>query len=320
MATLSSKSKFWNFTKDPESGERELFLEGDIDSGQGWFGTGVSTYDTFKQELYSGRGKLTLWINSFGGDVFTASQIYATILDYPYEVTVKISGIAASAASFIAMAGDKVLMSPTALMIIHSPLCIVMGNAQELRKTAETLDEVQEAIINAYEIKSKLPRAEISKLMDAETMMNANNALEKGFIDGLLTKETGGKPDPKPTEEPPPTEDAVKKMVQNLKVRSAFNKLTKVTIEIEEDDPDNPDEGATKTPEKEEAPDPKKEETPEKGDPETPDPNTPEKEDPENPETPDPDNPEEEEEKKPGNLTTSECYARLNKLEGDYLI
>ena len=100
-------------------------------------------------------------------------------------------GFAASAASVIAMAGTKVLMSPTALMMIHNPLTVAIGDSEEMQKAIDMLSEVKESIINAYEIKTGLSRAKLSHLMDAETWMNANKAVELGFADDLLFKADG---------------------------------------------------------------------------------------------------------------------------------
>ena len=118
-----------------------------------------------------------------------AAQIYNMFMDYKGSVTVKVDGLAASAASVIAMAGTKVLMSPVSMMMIHNPVTLAMGDAEEMEKAIEMLDEVKESIMNAYEIKTGLSRARISHLMDAETWMNANKTMELGFIDGILSRE-----------------------------------------------------------------------------------------------------------------------------------
>ena len=110
-------------------------------------------------------------------------------MDYKDDVTVKIDGVAASAASVIAMAGTEVLMAPTALMMIHNPATIAYGDHEEMQKAIEMLDEVKESIINAYEIKTDLSRAKLSHLMDQETWMNAKKAVELGFADGILADE-----------------------------------------------------------------------------------------------------------------------------------
>lgn len=140
----------------------------------------------FKEELFAGSGPITIWINSPGGDCIAASQIYAMLMDYKDEVTIKIDGIAASAASVIAMAGTKVLMAPTALMMIHNPATIAYGDHTDMAKAIEMLEEVKESIINAYEIKTSLSRSRLSHLMDAETWMNARKAIELGFADDML--------------------------------------------------------------------------------------------------------------------------------------
>lgn len=140
----------------------------------------------FHDELFAGKGPVTVWLNSPGGDCIAASQIYTMLMDYKDDVTIKIDGIAASAASVIAMAGTRVLMAPTALMMIHNPMTMAYGNQADMEKAIEMLDEVKESIMNAYEIKTSLSRAKLSHLMDSETWMNANKAIELGFADDFL--------------------------------------------------------------------------------------------------------------------------------------
>ena len=138
--------------------------------------------------MNSGTGDITVWINSPGGDCVAAAQIYNMLMDYKGNVTVKIDGIAASAASVIAMAGTEVLMSPVSTMMIHNPATVAMGDHNEMQKAIEMLNEVKESIINAYEIKTGLSRAKLSHLMDSETWMNANKAVELGFADGIIPR------------------------------------------------------------------------------------------------------------------------------------
>ena len=176
-------NQFWNWIKN-DDGDRTLYLEGAI-AEESWFSDDV-TPAAFKAELLSGTGPITLRINSPGGDCIAASQIYTMLMDYPSDVTVKIDGIAASAASVIAMAGTKVCMSPTSLMMIHNPLTVAMGDSEEMRKAIQLLDEVKESIINAYELKTGLSRTRLSHLMDGETWMNPKMALELGFCDEIL--------------------------------------------------------------------------------------------------------------------------------------
>ena len=166
--------------------ERTLFLNGTI-AEESWFDDDV-TPQLFKDELNSGTGDITVWINSPGGDCVAAAQIYNMLMDYKGNVTVKIDGIAASAASVIAMAGTEVLMSPVSTMMIHNPATVAMGDHNEMQKAIEMLNEVKESIINAYEIKTGLSRAKLSHLMDSETWMNANKAVELGFADGIIAR------------------------------------------------------------------------------------------------------------------------------------
>ena len=190
------KHKFWkwvtNAAPDAFGSERTLYLDGQI-SDETWWGDEV-TPKAFKEELNAGSGDITLWINSPGGDCFAAAQIYNLLMDYPGNVTVKIDGLAASAASVIAMAGTKVLMAPTALMMIHNPATITMGDHEDMKRAIEMLDEVKESIINAYEIKTGVSRIKLSHLMDAETWMNANKAIELGFADDVLKDEKQSEP------------------------------------------------------------------------------------------------------------------------------
>ena len=136
----------------------------------------------------SGSGNITVWINSPGGDCVAAAQIYNMLMDYKGDVTVKIDGIAASAASVIAMAGTKVLVSPVSMLMIHNPMTAAFGNSEEMQRAIEMLGSVKDSIINAYEIKTGLSRAKLSHLMDAETWMDANKAGELGFADGIMSR------------------------------------------------------------------------------------------------------------------------------------
>ncbi|HQP79064.1 MAG TPA: Clp protease ClpP [Bacteroidales bacterium] len=178
--------KFWNWVRDSD-GERTLYLNGVI-SEETWWGDEV-TPKLFKDDLMAGSGNITVWINSPGGDVFAAAQIFNMLMDYTGQVTVKIDGLAASAASVIAMAGGDVYMSPVSMLMIHNPSTIAIGDSEEMLRAKALLDEVKESIINAYELKSGLSRTKLSHLMDAETWMNANKAIELGFADKLLFTE-----------------------------------------------------------------------------------------------------------------------------------
>ncbi|WP_037362924.1 head maturation protease, ClpP-related [Selenomonas ruminantium] len=178
------KRKFWNWVRDSDTGERTLVLNGQI-AEDSWFGDEV-TPAIFRDELMKGEGNITVWINSPGGDVFAAAQIYNMLMDYKGNVTVRIDGLAASAASVIAMAGTTVEMSPVGMLMIHNPSTAVIGNTKEMQAAIQMLDEVKESILNAYELKTGQPRQQLSDLMDAESWMNAKKAVELGFADKIL--------------------------------------------------------------------------------------------------------------------------------------
>ncbi|HEM3613239.1 TPA: Clp protease ClpP [Streptococcus suis] len=179
--------KFWNFTED-DSG-RILRIEGQI-ADETWFGDEV-TPQVFKNDLHAGNGDITLWINSPGGDVFAAAQIYNMLMDYKGDVHVVIDGLAASAASVIAMAGTTVSMSPVAMMMIHNPWTVAQGEAKDMQKVIEMLGEIKESIINAYELRTGLSRTKLSHLMDSESWFNAKKAIELGFADKILFDKQG---------------------------------------------------------------------------------------------------------------------------------
>lgn len=194
------KRKFWNWVKNEGglSTERTLFLSGEI-SDETWYGDEV-TPKLFKDELYDGEGDITVWLNSPGGDVFAAAQIYNMLRDYKGNVTIKIDGLAASAASVIAMAGNTVLVSPVAMMMIHNPATLAIGNAKDMERAIAMLNEVKESILNAYEGKTGLSRARLSHMMDDETWFNAKKAVELGFADKILFDSGGGEGENPPKE------------------------------------------------------------------------------------------------------------------------
>ena len=186
--------KFWkwknqkvlNQETQTEMVERTLFLNGTI-AEDSWFDDDV-TPQMFKEELMDGNGNITVWINSPGGDCVAAAQIYNMLREYKGNVTVKIDGIAASAASVIAMAGDKVLMSPVSMMMIHNPMTIAFGDSGEMQRAIDMLSSVKDSIINAYELKTGMSRTKLAHLMDAETWMDANKAIELGFADEIIQR------------------------------------------------------------------------------------------------------------------------------------
>ena len=174
--------KFWNWVKNEDN--RTIYFDGYI-AQDSWFDDDI-TPKKFKAELLSDSGDISVWLNSPGGDVFAASQIYTMLKEYAGKVSVRIDGLAASAASVIAMAGDEIIMSPVAMMMIHNPATVIFGEAADLQSGIKMLSEVKESIINAYEQKTNLPRNKISNMMDAETWFSAQKAVELGFVDKIL--------------------------------------------------------------------------------------------------------------------------------------
>ena len=192
-------NKFWNWIKD-EGGGRTLRLEGPIDNENFW-GDEI-TPQMFRADLEEDEGPVTVWINSPGGNVFAAAEIYTMLKEYAGEITVKIASIAASAASVVAMAGDRIQMSPTALLMIHDPSTVAMGNARDMEQAIATLNAVKDSIINAYALKTGLRKSKISEMMENETWLDAKEALRLGFCDTILY--TDGQD---PEEEPEETSD-----------------------------------------------------------------------------------------------------------------
>ena len=180
----------WVQNRAPDSeedpAERTLILNGTIAS-ESWFDDDV-TPALFKSDLDSGKGPITVWINSPGGDVWAAAQIYNMLLSYDGKVTVKIDGLAASAASVIAMAGDEVLVSPVSMLMIHNPATAAMGDRSDLEQAISMLDSVKDSILNAYVRKTGLSKNKLSKLMDDETWMDANMAVALHFADRVMER------------------------------------------------------------------------------------------------------------------------------------
>ncbi|NSW92311.1 MAG: Clp protease ClpP [Firmicutes bacterium] len=187
--------RFWNFVQNADNqDEVELRISGEIVDDEDawiyeWFGIPTTTPNAFRQALAEYKGKdIIVWIDSWGGSVFAAAGMYNALKEHDGQVLVKVDGKAVSAASVVAMAGEEILMSPVSIMMIHNPLIGMCGQfeASDMRHFAKVLDEVKETIMNAYEIKTKRSRDEISKLMDEETWMSAKKAVAEKFADGVL--------------------------------------------------------------------------------------------------------------------------------------
>lgn len=177
---------FYNFIRNELDGGDELHIDGEIVCDVDWWApSGQVVARRFRQRL-SQCEDVTVYINSPGGDVFAAAEIYTALREHKGRVTVKITGIAASAASVIAMAGDEVLMSPVAYMMVHDPWTYAAGNYREMEHQAAILKEIGEGLIAAYTAKTGKTRDDIAAMLAAETYMNAQKCVDEGFADGIL--------------------------------------------------------------------------------------------------------------------------------------
>ena len=188
---------FWNLKKirnegagpqDPDDGV--LDIDGEIVAEEGWFmPDGVCVAKEFRKALKDVRN-VTVHINSPGGDVMAGAEIYSALREHSLSgrgnVTVIVTALAASAASIVAMAGDRILMHPVAYMMIHNPWTIAMGDAKELRKTAKVLDEISEGLISAYQTRTGKDRDELKKMLENTTWMSAVTCVEEGFADEII--------------------------------------------------------------------------------------------------------------------------------------
>lgn len=154
-----------------------------------WIGIEATSPSKVLNSLPSNNSKIEVVINSGGGDVFAGSEIYTALKEYSGEVIVKVVGLAASAASVIAMAGDKVLISPTAQMMVHNVSTFAEGDYRDLEHTAEVLKSANQSIANAYKAKTGKSDEELKTLMDDETWFNAKTAVEQGFADEEMFNE-----------------------------------------------------------------------------------------------------------------------------------
>jgi ATP-dependent Clp protease protease subunit len=180
---METRTPFWTFRAAAEGKPPALLLYGVIAS-QSWWGD-ETTPQQFRGELEA-LGKvdaLDLRINSEGGDVFAATAIYTMLRNHGAAITAYVDGVAASAASLIAMAAQRIVMPANTLMMVHMPWSMGAGNAVELRKLADDLDHVGDAMLETYTARTKRDPAEVRGLLEAETWMTAAQALALGFCD-----------------------------------------------------------------------------------------------------------------------------------------
>jgi ATP-dependent Clp protease protease subunit len=173
--------KFWKWSNSVSSNNQELILDGPIASDT-WWGDEV-TPDLFREELKQHAGDLTVVINSPGGDVFAGLAIYNALVNHNGNVTVRVDGLAASIASVIAMAGDKIIMSPGSMIMIHRPSVYAAGTVDDMEKAKDVLLKIEEGITPIYAKRTGLSDEKITELLEAETWMLADKAVELGFAD-----------------------------------------------------------------------------------------------------------------------------------------
>jgi len=173
--------KFWKWSNSVSSNNQELILDGPIASDT-WWGDEV-TPDLFREELKQHAGDLTVVINSPGGDVFAGLAIYNALVNHNGNVTVRVDGLAASIASVIAMAGDKIIMSPGSMIMIHRPSVYAAGTVDDMEKAKDVLMKIEEGITPIYAKRTGLSDEKIAELLEAETWMLADKAVELGFAD-----------------------------------------------------------------------------------------------------------------------------------------
>ena len=161
----------------------EILIYSDI-GDSAWFDS-VSAKDV-KSQLDGMQGDVTVRINSPGGSVFDGFSIYNLLNQHDGKVTVLVDGMAASAASVVAMAGDEILMAENALMMIHDPWTLMAGSADDMRETANLLDKIKGSIVKTYQSTTDLTEAEISDMMAAETWFTADEAIAHGFATGTV--------------------------------------------------------------------------------------------------------------------------------------
>lgn len=157
--------------------------------GEGWDGVGVSAKRIGAALRNIGPRDITVNINSPGGDFFEGVAIYNLLREHQGKVTVRVVGIAASAASVIAMAGDEILMGDGAFMMIHNAWAVAVGNRHDMADAASRLEPFDAAMASVYARRSGISEAEAAAMMDKETWIDAMQAVESGFASGLLASD-----------------------------------------------------------------------------------------------------------------------------------
>lgn len=171
--------------------EANITIYGDITSWE-WFESDVSSYTLAKQIDGLDVDTINVYLNSYGGEVAEGLAIYANLKRHKARVRTHCDGFACSIASVIFMAGDERIVYPTSLLMVHNAWTYTSGNAQALRKEADTLETVTQASINAYLEGVNISEEELKALLDEETWLTAQDAFEKGFATSIAQSTTNG--------------------------------------------------------------------------------------------------------------------------------
>lgn len=196
----------------------------------GW-GGGITT-DYIEEQLKEANNKpLFVYINSYGGEVFEGFAIYNILKRYAGQKTVIVDGIAASIASVIAMAGDKICMNTASMMMIHNASGVCIGNAEDMKKVVNALEQMNEVIRDVYQTKTNLDNDKLTELMDNETFMTAKECVDYGFADEILDNEVDSKA----------MENSLNLMKNSIEQKiKQFNDMNKISFETKTQEGSNP--------------------------------------------------------------------------------
>lgn len=225
----------WLKVKNLDEGEVEILIYGEI-TPYAWESADKSALDLLQELRNTSAERIHLRINSPGGSVFEAVAMFNLLKETQAEIIVHIDGTAASCAGWVAMCGDRIEMGEAARLMIHRATMMTWGDAEELRKDAELMESLEDSILKIFENKTGLPKEELRAMMNAETYLTPEEALEKGFIDSIAgaedepknkaktpinqSKGTGkgdGQPDPQKTSDGEEPDEKVSQMKMRLR-------------------------------------------------------------------------------------------------------
>lgn len=209
------KNKYYSLFQ--ENNEATIKIYGDITSWE-WFESDVSSYTLSKELDTIEADTINVYINSYGGEVAEGLAIYNALKRHKAKVKTYCDGFACSAASVIFMAGDERIMSTASLLMIHNAWIWASGNANDLRKQADDLDVITRASINAYMQEVNISEDELKEMLDNETWISPQDALEKGFITSIVNEKESNK-----------ASQSIKKSLMNLILNKKDDKDNKET-------------------------------------------------------------------------------------------